>query len=110
MASHNNILSHSPSAAVPEEIKGWNWPAFFLSWIWAFDNKINFGLLDWNFYFFAPFMFGSKGNELAWRSRDWQSVEEFRKSQSRYSRLVWVLVLGLVVGVFWMLSSAYMHH
>lgn len=32
-ATQGNTSGQGSSAAVPEEVKGWSWGAFFLSWI-----------------------------------------------------------------------------
>ncbi|MGQ4650272.1 protein kinase domain-containing protein [Lyngbya aestuarii] len=68
---------------VPEEIKGWNWGAFFIPYFWLFTNKVWIGLIV-----FVPqvgqimaFVLGAKGNEWAWKSRKWRSVEHFKAHQ-----------------------------
>ena len=40
-----NTSGQGRSSAVPPGIKGWNWGAFFLSFIWAIGNKTWLGLL-----------------------------------------------------------------
>lgn len=88
-----NTSGQGPAAVVPEEIKGWNWGGFFLTWIWGLGNSTFIALLA-----LIPcvnlvmmFVLGAKGNEWAWRNKRWESVEEFKKVQK-----IWAIV-GLVV-------------
>jgi len=70
---------------VPDEIKEWNWGAFFLTWIWGIGNKVWVALAG-----LAPIPFaglavgivlGIKGNEWAWQCKKWDSIEQFRHRQ-----------------------------
>ena len=40
-----NTSGQGAAAVVPEEIKGWNWGAFFLSAIWSIAHSVWIGLL-----------------------------------------------------------------
>ena len=42
-SSGGNTSGQGSSAVVPEEVKGWSWGGFFLTWIWGIG--IAFGLL-----------------------------------------------------------------
>ncbi|OGL87301.1 hypothetical protein A3I40_03730 [Candidatus Uhrbacteria bacterium RIFCSPLOWO2_02_FULL_48_12] len=71
---------------MPEEIKGWNWGAAGLTWIWGVYHGVWISLL-----FFIPLvnivmviMLGIKGNEWAWRAQKWESVEKFIVSQRKW--------------------------
>lgn len=71
---------------IPEEIKGWNWGAAGLTWIWGVFNGVWISLLV-----FIPFVnivmifvLGAKGNEWAWRAKKWQSVEHFQETQAKW--------------------------
>lgn len=84
MENHNNKESKK---TIPDEIKGWNWGAFFLHFIWGIGNRTYIGLLG-----LVPFVniiimpvLGLKGNEWAWRNREWESVEEFRRVQKKWN-------------------------
>jgi hypothetical protein len=89
-------------AAVPEEIRGWNWGAFLLNWIWGIGNKVWISLLC-----FVPFanlimifVLGAKGNEWAWQSKTWNSIEHFKKTQRTWMLVgVGILCASLVIGV-----------
>ena len=70
------------------DIKGWNWGAFFFNWIWGLFNGVYWPLV----LFIIPFIpvvgqlgtliicifLGAKGNEWAWKAKSWSSVEEFK--------------------------------
>ena len=91
------------TAVLPEELRGFNWPAFLLNWIWSLGHNTWIGLLA----IVVPFpimqiILGIKGNEWAWQNRKWDSVEQFRTTQRVW--LMWglgvlILTVLLVVGV-----------
>jgi hypothetical protein len=62
----------------------WNWGAFLLSPIWSICNKSWIGLFS-----LVPcvgtimsIVLGLKGNEWAWQNRRWESVEQFKETQT----------------------------
>lgn len=80
--------------SVPEEIQGWNWGAFLLPWFWLWSNQVWVGL-----FCFAPYVgwvmtiaLGAKGNEWAWRSRRWRSIEQFKDHQKGWA------IAGVLIG------------
>lgn len=97
---------------MPDELRGFNWGAFFFSWIWGLNNKsyltlitlvvagissythytsiylINLALLIW---------FGFKGNEWAWQNRKFENAEQFKAVQRKW--MIWGLVLIIIVVV-----------
>ncbi|MAU01162.1 MAG: ribonuclease G [Anaerolineaceae bacterium] len=99
-------------AEIPEEIKGkWNWGAFLLSGIWGIGNNawiaLTLALIASPFLFFFPlvsmgaFLFlGWKGNEWAWRSKQWDSVEHFQKVQKKWKK--WGFTMIGVLGVLFL--------
>jgi len=78
-----NTSGQGFSAAVPPDIEGWNWGAFFLTWIWGIGNRV------WlSFLALIPIplvglammvLLGIKGNEWAWQCKKWDSIEQFRQ-------------------------------
>jgi len=80
-----NTSGQGLSAAVPPDIEGWNWGAFFLTWIWGIGNRV------WlSFLALIPIplvglammvILGIKGNEWAWQCKKWDSIEQFRHKQ-----------------------------
>ncbi|AFZ21437.1 serine/threonine protein kinase [Allocoleopsis franciscana] len=83
------------SVPIPDEIQGWNWGAFFLPHIWAISNQVWIGL-----FAFVPiigtvmgFVLAAKGNEWAWKSRRWHSIEQFKDHQKSWTKV------GLFIGI-----------
>ena len=83
-----NTSGQGFSSIVPPEIKGWNWGAFSLTWIWGISHRVWISLLA-----LIPFpligiavmiILGIKGNEWAWQYKKWDSIEQFRKSQRKW--------------------------
>lgn len=83
------------SIAIPDEIKGWNWGAFLMPWLWPFTNKVWIGLLCLVPYvgWIVGFVLGAKGNEWAWKSRKWRSIDQFKAHQRGWA------IAGLFIGV-----------
>lgn len=77
---------HDRETGVPNEIKRWNWGAFFLNWIWSIVHSVWIGLLALVPFvgLFVAIYLGVKGNELAWPKRRWESPESFLKTQRRW--------------------------
>ncbi len=93
------------SLTVPEEIRGWNWGAFFLTPFWLVSNRVWIGLfaLVPIVGFWMAIAMGIKGNEWAWKSRRWKSIEQFKTHQKRWA------IAGIISGIsvnliFWHLS------
>ena len=92
-----------PNGPMPAELKGFNWGAFLLGWIWGVGHSVwialvllavNFiPIIGTLFYFAGAIYLGVKGNELAWKNGHYASVEDFRKRER-----VWAIV-GAVIFV-----------
>jgi serine/threonine protein kinase len=84
-SGHGNILDSS--VPVPNEIKGWNWGAFLMPWFWPFTNQVWIGLFSYvpNCQMLMALALGAKGNEWAWKSRKWRSIEQFKAHQRRWA-------------------------
>ena len=74
------------ASIIPEEIKGWNWGAAGLPFIWGMYHHVWISLLK-----FVPIVgwiwwivMGLKGNEWAWRKNYWVSVEQFKATQRKW--------------------------
>lgn len=93
---------------LPAELKGWNWGAFFLSWIWGIAHRVWISLIVLVLGFIPvvggigalvmAIILGLKGNEWAWQNREFASIEEFKKVQKAWA--IWGLVvftLGLIL-------------
>lgn len=84
--------STSKNGPFPAELAHWNWGAFFMGWIWALgmSNVIAF-LLCFFLGIIGSVIVGVKGNEWAWSSRKFDSVEQFKAVQHTWA--VWGVVL-----------------
>jgi hypothetical protein len=94
---------------VPEEVKGLNWGAFLLNWIWAIGNQVWIGLLALVpcINLFVAIYLLIKGNELAWTGpRQWDSVEQFQAVQAAWTK--WGVIILIVGIVLWVLQVIFM--
>jgi hypothetical protein len=104
----NNTSGMGSTAFVPAEVRGWNWGAFLLSWIWSIGNSSWIGLLALVPYvgFIMSIILGIKGSEWAWQNRRWQSVEQFKATQRVWAYwgigivIVWFFIAVLAAILF----------
>jgi len=89
---------------LPPELKGWNWGAFFLNWIWGIGNGTYIAFL-----MFVPlvnfvmlFVLGAKGNEWAWQNKQWRDVDHFKSVQRKWA-FSSLGILGVFFPLFFML-------
>ena len=87
--------------------KEFNWGAFFGTWIWGLFNKsyktlwmLLLWLTPWGFWY--ALVCGFKGNEWAAKNRDWQNLEEFKKSQETQT-IVFVILSVLIIPIIYFL-------
>lgn len=97
-------------AELPRELRGWNWGAFFLNWIWGLGNRTYIALLMLLplVGFVMIFVLGAKGNEWAWKNGNWRSVEHFKKVQRAWALwglASWVVLIGGAVWFFFSIMS-----
>lgn len=82
----------------PNELDHWNWGGFFLSWIWGIGMgnaiAIVLGLFT---SIIGSIIIGAKGNEWAWSSRKFESIEQFKLVQKAWAKV------GVIIFVVWML-------
>lgn len=88
-----NTSGQGVNAVVPTEIQGLNWGAFLLNWIWGIGNNTWIALLSFIPFvgFVMPFVLLFKGNEWAWRNKQWESVAHFQATQRKWA------IAGLVI-------------
>ena len=88
-----NTSGQGKLAAVPEEVKGWSWGAFGLTWIWGICNSVWIALLCLIPFFNLAWaiVLGVQGNEWAWRNKKWDSIEHFKSTQRSWN------IAGIVV-------------
>ncbi|MBN3908885.1 MAG: serine/threonine protein kinase [Nostoc sp. NMS1] len=79
---------------VPEEILGWNWGAFLMPWLWMWPNQVWYGLFCFvpHGWWLMAIALGAKGNEWAWKSRHWRSIEQFKAHQRGWA------IAGILIG------------
>ncbi|ODH00983.1 serine/threonine protein kinase [Nostoc sp. KVJ20] len=79
---------------VPEEILGWNWGAFLMPWLWMWPNQVWYGLFCFvpHGWWLMAIALGAKGNEWAWKSRPWRSIEQFKAHQRGWA------IAGILLG------------
>jgi len=82
-----NTSGQGKTSAVPSEIKGWNWGAFFLNFVWAVGNRTWIGLLTLVpiVGYVMPIILGFKGNEWAWNNKRWKSIDHFKGVQKKWA-------------------------
>jgi hypothetical protein len=88
-----NTSGQGALATVPEEVKGWSWAGFGLTWIWGVFNGVLISLLALipGFVIVWAIVLGIKGNEWSWRNKKWDSVEHFKNTQRPWN------IAGIVV-------------
>ncbi|AEE23242.1 MAG: cytochrome c oxidase assembly factor Coa1 family protein [Paraglaciecola chathamensis] len=105
------ISGMGKTSVIPEEIKGWNWGAFLLNWIWGIGNSTFIALL-----MFVPivnvvmmFVLGAKGNQWAWQNRTWRDVAHFKSTQRKWRNaglfLIFVICPVMLISVLSMMKG-----
>jgi len=98
-----NTSGQGGSAVIPEGIKGWNWGAFALTWIWGVSNKVWLSLLVFIpvpiFPLVWAIILGVKGNEWAWQNKKWESVAQFKDTQGKWN------TAGIIVFTIWIVVA-----
>jgi hypothetical protein len=91
----NNSGTGGPA---PAEIRGWNWGALFLSFVWGIANGVWLSMVVFVLWGVWNVVLAIKGNEWAWQNRRFESVEQFRDTQRAWSKWGWIIfVVGLAV-------------
>ena len=95
-----NTSGQGKLAIVPEEIKGWSWGAFGLTWIWGICNSVWIALLCFipYFGFVWAIVLGVKGKEWAWRNKKWDSIEHFKNTQ-RCWNIAGIVVFAIAIAI-----------
>lgn len=101
-----NTSGQGEHSIVPEEIKRWNWGAFFLGWIWGIGNSVWISFLGFIpiVNFVIPFVLGAKGSEWAWKNKQWESVDHFLNVQKKWAK--WGFIIFIIMVVIGLLSAA----
>jgi hypothetical protein len=99
-----NTSGQGASAVVPQEVlTGFNWGACLLNWIWGIGNSVWIalamfvvGIIPFGGIALAIYL-GLKGNELAWRNRRFESVEQFHAVQNAWKKWGIILFVASIV-------------
>ena len=95
---------------LPPELRGWNWGAFLLTWIWGIGHNVWIALValgglipyvGWIISIVMAIILGARGNEWAWQKKKWDSIEQFRKTQRTW---MWYGVGMLIVQILLVIS------
>lgn len=100
-------------APIPNEVRRWNWGAFFLTWIWGIGNNVLVSFLVWVPFlgFVMPIVLGIKGGEWAWQKKRWESVAHFQRVQRIWAWVgfgVFLWFMALMVGALFFLFTVFM--
>ena len=84
---------------LPADMRGWNWGAFLLTWIWGLGNRTPIALLALipGVGFVMMIVLGLKGTEWAWRNETWKGVEHFRSTQRNWAIAGMIVWAGLAI-------------
>jgi hypothetical protein len=113
-ASKSEPVSTSPgsntsgqaSATLPPELKGFNWGAFFLTWIWGIGNGVWISFLALILGIIWSIVLGIKGNEWAWQHKKWNSIEHFKKTQKIWSKWgVGLFIVSIAITILWIIVA-----
>lgn len=111
-----HAVSQGMNGPLPDELRHWNWGAFLLNWIWGISHNVWISLLMFVpiVQIGVPFYLGAKGNELAWEHRKFESVDQFKEVERKWTGwgigifiaqiviffMTWSIIMALVIGIF----------
>lgn len=96
----DNTSGMGSQAAVPRGLGDWNWGGFLLTWIWGIGNRVWWSFLVFIPYIGAmvmPWVLAFKGNEWAWQSKHWDSIEHFKRVQHKWAVWGWAVSIAIAV-------------
>ena len=94
-----NDSGRGPESLLPDELRGLNWGALLLNFVWGLAMRVpqTWLCLVPLVGIFWPLVMWVKGNDWAWRYRRWDSVEHFRRVQEKWAVAGLVLVVVMFV-------------
>jgi len=84
--------------APPPEVGGWNWGAFFWTWLWGIAHGVWNSFLVLILGLIWQIVLGAKGTEWAWKSRRFTSVQQFKDTQRAWAIWGWVFFFLYLIG------------
>ncbi len=101
-ADAEDVDSRQGERELPDELRGLNWGALMMNFVWGLAMRV-----PWTWLHLVPFVgwvmplvFWVRGNEWAWRFRQWESIEHFRRVQRKWEIAgVIFVVLNLIVAI-----------
>lgn len=95
---------------LPPELKGFNWGALILSWIWGIGNRVWISLLALlpGANLVMAIILGIMGNELAWKAKQWDSIEHFKTVQRKWkiAGIIYFVVMMVILLLLFILIMA----
>jgi hypothetical protein len=97
----DNTSGMGSKALLPAGLGDWNWGGLLLTWIWGIGNNVWWSFLvfiPWLGLLVIPWVLAFKGNEWAWQSKRWDSLEHFKKVQHTWAIWGWAVnIAGVVI-------------
>lgn len=101
-----NTSGQGAASVLPDELKGWNWGAFFLNWIWGIGNGVWIAFLAFILGIIWMVVLGIKGNEWAWQSKKWDSIEHFKRTQRTWAKWgIGLFIAAIVISIIAVIIS-----
>ena len=97
-----NTSGMGSGSEVPPGVDGWGWGPFFFTGIWGIFNNVWISLIAWIPIFpvglIMVIVLGINGRKWAWQKKKWDSVEQFNKTQRKWSIAgIWVFGISLIL-------------
>lgn len=104
-----NLSGHGDFFEVPSEVKGWNWGAFWLTWIWGFNNDVLISFLGLIpvVNIFMSFYLGFKGSELSWKYKRWENPQQFYNAQKKWTIAGWITMVIIITPLLLLMKDQY---
>ena len=103
-----NTSGQGSAALVPKEIQHWNWGAFLLTWIWGLFHHVWWSLLVFIPYagFIVAIILGVRGSESAWRAQRYNSINEFKTRERKWT--IAGIILVVIISILSILAITMM--
>lgn len=100
--SGQNTSGMGSGSEVPPGVDGWGWGPFFFTGLWGIFNNVWISLIAWipigPIGLIMAVVLGINGRKWAWQKKKWDSVEQFKEVQRKWSKA------GVIIGVLFLLA------